>query len=399
MGSKINDIQTWLLFLFLCFSSYAGFSFIAKGVLVSGDLSANSAESAFFSVEPFNVSASLADSRAPALAVSGNTVHIVWEERGRIYHRFCQDGTWSAIYSVATGEQPDVAIDAVGMAHLVLVNEFGGNYEIYHCRWNGSAWSLPRNVSNTSGVSSAPSVAVAPGGMLHVVWADNTPGYSVIYHAYWNGIYWINGPIPNALGGAPTVAVGMDGIVHVVWQDRDTPSAPYEIYHSQWNGANWSLPENLSDSGAAQSIIPHMAVDGDGEAHVLWQERLSNYYTIYHTWGRVGFWSVPERVSEDEVDAYLPSVAATLWGAMYAGWDESTVVFYRQKRKTNSPWLHTITVYSDTQGVTDLQLAVGAGGQLHGAWSRRVAPDNWDVFYQRLSVTLVLPIVLKGLVL
>nr|MBC7244355.1 hypothetical protein [Chloroflexota bacterium] len=397
MSSKINNARAWLLVIFLCLNSYAGFSFISKGVLLPGDFVANSARPAFLDGEPFNVSASSADSLAPTLAVSGNTVHIVWEERGRVYHRFCRAGTWSPICSVATGEQPDIATDATGVVHLVLVNEFGGNYEIYYCRWIGSTWSLPRNVSNTSGVSSAPSIAVAPDGMLHVVWADNTPGYNVIYHAYWSGIYWINEPIPNALGGAPAVAVGMDGIVHVVWQDRDTPSAPYEIYYSQWNGVNWSLPENLSDSATEQSIIPNMAIDGDNAAHVLWQERVNGHYAIYHTWGSVGFWSVPQRVSEDEVDAYLPSVAVALGGVLYAGWDESTVLFYRHKRKADHAWLQPIMVFSDTQGVTDLQLAVGAGGQLHGAWSRHIEAGNWDVWYQRLSITLILPIVLKRL--
>jgi hypothetical protein len=284
------------------------------------------------------------------------------------------------------------------MAHLVLVNEFGGNYEIYYCRWNGSTWSLPRNVSNTSGVSSSPALAIAPDGMLHVVWADNTPGYNVIYHAYWNGTYWLNEPIPNALGGAPTIAVDMNGVVHVAWQDRDTPSAPYEIYYSRWNGANWSLPENLSDSATEQSIIPNIAVDGSSEAHILWQERANNYYTIYYTWGRVGFWSIPERISEDEVDAYLPNAATAPGGnIIYAGWDESTVILYRKRVKAyNSPWWQPTVVLSDTQGVSDLQLAVSANGGLHAVWAKRVAAGNWDVFYQRLSVELFLPIVLKG---
>jgi hypothetical protein len=365
---------------------------------LSENFSASKAKLVSPSGEPFNVSASSTDSRAPALAVSGNSVHIVWEERGRVYHRFRRGDVWSSIYSVATGEQPDIAADAAGMAHLVLVNEFGGNYEIYYCRWNGSTWSLPRNVSNTSGVSSSPALAIAPDGMLHVVWADNTPGYNVIYHAYWNGTYWLNEPIPNALGGAPTIAVDMNGVVHVAWQDRDTPSAPYEIYYSRWNGANWSLPENLSDSATEQSIIPNIAVDGSSEAHILWQERANNYYTIYYTWGRVGFWSIPERISEDEVDAYLPNAATAPGGnIIYAGWDESTVILYRKRVKAyNSPWWQPTVVLSDTQGVSDLQLAVSANGGLHAVWAKRVAAGNWDVFYQRLSVELFLPIVLKG---
>ncbi|MGB9879403.1 MAG: hypothetical protein ACPLRM_01450, partial [Anaerolineae bacterium] len=370
MGSRLNRVRILLLAASFCLTINPGLFFIDRDVALSESFRASKAELTSLEGEPFNVSASSTDSRAPALAVWWNDVHIVWEERGRVYHRFLRGGTWSPIRSVATGEQPDIVVDTSGMAHVVLVNEFGGNYEIYHCRWNGTTWSLPRNVSNTSGVSSSPAIAVAPDGMLHVVWADNTPGYNVIYHAYWNGTYWINEPIPNALGGAPAIAVDMDGMVHVVWQDRDTPTSPYEIYYSRWDGASWSLPENLSDSAMEQSIIPSLAVDGSNEAHILWQERINSRYTIYYTWGRVGFWSIPERVSEDDADAYLPSAAIAPGNIVYAGWDESTVILYCKRVKAdNSPWGGPTLVVSDTQGVADVQLAVGANGQLHAVWA------------------------------
>jgi hypothetical protein len=297
---------------------------------------------------------------------------------------------------VATGEQPAIAVDNAGVAHVVFVNEFGGNYEIYHCRWNGSAWSLPRNVSNTSGVSSSPGLAIAPSGMLHVVWADNTPGYNVIYHAYWDGRYWINEPVPNATGGAPAVAVGADGIVHVAWQDRDAPGAPYEVYHSRWNMVSWSLPENLSDSAAEQSIIPSLATDAKGEKHVVWQEKVNGRYAIYHTQSVFSSWSVPVRISGEEVEGYLPCIAATSSGTVYAGWDESTRAQYRQKRADNASWSAVTLVMSDPVGVADLQLAVDGKGRLHAVWTQRVDAENWDVFYARLSFELALPIVLKN---
>jgi hypothetical protein len=350
---------------------------------------------AAFAAAPFNVSASPANSRSPALAVSDNTVHVLWEESGRVYHRFCRSGLWSSSRSVATGEQPSVVVDASGVAHLVLVNEFGGNYEIYYCRWSGTVWTLPRNVSNTSGVSSAPALAIASDGTLHVVWADNTPGYNVIYHGYWNGTYWLNEPIPYAMGGAPTVEVSKSGVVRVAWQDRDDPAAPYEVYHSQFDGKSWSLPENLSDSATGQSIIPTIAVDDQGQAHVLWQERVNGQYAIYYTYGRVGYWSVPERVSQENGDAYLPSVAVGAGAIVYAGWDEGTIARYRDRPYGQGPWTSPTTVLSDSMGVADLQLAMDASGQFHACWSKRVAANNWDVFYQRLSARLVLPVIMR----
>jgi hypothetical protein len=342
-----------------------------------------------------NVSASIVDSRSPSLALSDGTVHVVWEERNRVYHRSWDGRTWSSPASIAVGEQPALATDALGRAHVVFVNEFGGNYEIYHCRWNEGSWSLPRNVSNTSGVSSSPSLSIAADGTIHVVWADNTPGYSVIYHGYWNGTYWINEPMPHALGGAPAISVGTDGSVHVVWQDRDAPDAPYEIYYSRRLDGSWSLPEDLSDTSAEQSIIPSVALDGDGQAHVVWQERVDTNYTIHYTRGTVGYWSIPEQVSEGEADAYLPSLSVREGSTVYVGWDESTLVTYRQRGLAEFNWSECTSVSDDPRGVAELLLAIDGAGQLHAVWTRLLG-GNWDVFYQSLAYRLALPQMLKG---
>jgi hypothetical protein len=327
--------------------------------------------------------------------VSGDIIHVVWEERSRVYHRFWDGSAWSPIHRVAFGEQPALAVDASGWVHVAFVNEFGGNYEVYHCRWRGTSWSLPRNVSNTSGVSSAPGLGIASDDTIHVVWADNTPGYNVIYHAYWNGTYWINEPVPSAFGGAPAVSVSMDGVVHVVWQDRDAPGAPYEIYYSRWTGSHWSLPEDLSDTVTEQSIIPGVAVGPDGQAHVAWQEREDSRYTIYYTRGFVAYWSVPERVSEGEGEAYLPSLTVSAGSTVYVGWDESTSALYRQRGEEDVHWSPCVVVIDGAVGVTDLHLITDAAGQLHAAWTERAEGGNWDVFYQNLSHRSVLPIAAK----
>ena len=343
---------------------------------------------------PFNVSASSVDSRAPRLAVSASAAHLVWEEDERIRHRFWDGAAWSSSRSIAFGEQPDVALDSSGVAHVSFVNEFGGNYEIYHCRWNGTSWSLPRNVSNTSGVSSAPRVGIGGDDTVHIVWADNTPGYKVIYHAYWNGTYWLNEPVPSALGGAPTVAVGWDGVLHLAWQDRDALTAPYEIYHIRRSGGNWSLPENLSDTAATPSIIPSISV-GPSRAHVAWQEKTGGRYAIVYTHGLDGFWSVPETISENEADAFLPTLQVNISRTAYVGWDEGTLALYRQRGSNELQWSTSNAVGDDPAGATDLQLAVDAAGRLHAAWAERVTPSNWDVFYQCLAHRLVLPLAVK----
>jgi len=357
------------------------------------------------SAERVNISSSAGHSRAPAIAVASSLVHVVWEEGSRVYHRMFSGGVWSPSRSVATGEAPAIAIDGSGVAHAVFVNEFNGNYEIYYCRWNGATWTLPRNVSNTSGISSAPSIATESDGTLHVVWADNTPGYSIIYHARWDGTYWLNEPVPHAMGGAPTLAMSAGGIVDVAWQDRDAADLPYDIYFSRWDGEEWSLPENLSDSAAQQSIISSIAAGQNSEAHVTWQERVDGRYVVYYTYGRVGYWSIPEQVSASSADAYLPSTVVRALpqeggqparGTVYVGWDESTLALYRWRDTNSGTWSQPNMVLADPLGVADLQLAMDPGGLFHAVWSERVTLDNWEVFYHCLSKIIALPIILKS---
>ncbi len=343
---------------------------------------------------PFAVSASDAASTSPALAALHGTVHVAWEESSRIYHRVLEDGQWSAVRRAAWGEQPALALDANGVAHLVFVNEFGGNFEVYHSRWVGS-WTLPRNVSNTTGISSSPAVSVAPNGTVHVVWADNTPGYSVIYHAYWNGAYWINEPIPNAFGGAPTLAAD-DGWLHVAWQDRDVVEGPYEVYYCRLNDVGWSLPEDLSDSPDEASIIPSLAVGPGGWAHVAWQERSGGYYRIRYTQGAVGYWSMPEQISESALDAYLPCLATRDNNQLYVGWDNGLSAQYCSRHISESLWSPRREVRRDPMGVTDLNLAVDSLGRLHAVWAELTAANDWEVLYQELSYRALLPLNVKG---
>jgi hypothetical protein len=394
MLNKQSLARRWLVLAVTALACSSAWCAIAPAGLLS-PLTAQS-QSVAYPLSAVNVSSSTGSSRAPALAVMGNSVHIAWEEGSRVYHRALIGGLWYAGRSVATGEQPSIVVDPWGVAHLVLVNEFAANYEIYYCRWNGSAWSLPRNVSNTSGVSSAPNIALAPDGMLHVVWADNTPGYSIIYHGYWNGTYWLNEPVPHATGGAPAVAISSGGVLHVVWQDRDRTDAPYEVYHSQLADGVWSLPENLSDTADAPSAIANLATDKDDRTHVTWQERVGTRNTIYYTYGWVGYWSIPERISDEGADAFVPSETVGPGAAVYVGWDESTQAVYRQRDGEHGAWSRPSTVQQNPSGVTDLVLAMDSQGQFHAVWSNRITADNWDVYYQRLSSRLVLPVLLKG---
>ncbi len=49
------------------------------------------------------------DSREPAIAMIGETLHLVWNHNRMLYHAWCSAGAWSQPTRVAIGEQPVLA--------------------------------------------------------------------------------------------------------------------------------------------------------------------------------------------------------------------------------------------------------------------------------------------------
>ncbi|MFQ6057386.1 MAG: sialidase family protein [Anaerolineae bacterium] len=350
-----------------------------------------------------NVSHSAEDSRAPALAVDGeDTIHLVWEEGPFLYHSYGDGTSWSTPGFAATGEEPALAVGLDGTVHLAWSNEFGGNFEIYYSFWQGTQWSLPRNVSSTSGVSVSPALAVAPDGTRHVVWSDNSPGSPVIYHGWSSdGVLWSNFPIPSANGTAPAIAVGRDGLVHVAWQDLDSVTDRYEVYYSQWDGSTWSLPENISDSPEQDSTLLALAVADDNTVHLAWEEAESDY-EVYYSSGHVGFWSLQENVSETPDDSYLPSLAIDDRGNLHLAWDEAgpaSSILYREWQVSNSSWSATASIANNPSGVSDPALFPQGDRVIHSTWAEEVEEGNGDIFYSCRQLPpphqIYLPLVMK----
>jgi len=330
--------------------------------------------------EPINISRTAGDSRLPALAVDGRgVVHIVWEDGRYIFHSYRSGESWSTPLRIATGEQPAIAIDHNDIVHVVFVNEFRGNYDIYYCRWNGAFWTLPVNVSNTSGVSAIPDIAVSSYNTLYVTWTDNSLGYNVIYYGVWTGTFWINQPVPQGRGTVSTIAIGGDDIIHIAWQDRDDLETPYEIYHTQWDRVAWTLPENISDS-ANHSTIAAMAVDNHGVTHLVWEELVSEKDEIYYAVGTSLRWSQQQALSSDESSSYLPTIIVDAEGTPHVAWDELRRLPYMW-RLALFDWRAGPDVANNIAGVADIALDADAESQVHAAWSQRVDGGNWEIYY------------------
>jgi hypothetical protein len=105
---------------------------------------------------------------------------------------------------------------------------------------------------------------------------------------------------------AKWLAVDLDGNLHVVWlDDRDRN---FEIYHKMRIGSVWTADERVTDD-PAYSARPNLAVDASGFLHLAWNDERDGNKEIYHNmWA--GMWGFDQRVTHTAGESFGSALAA-----------------------------------------------------------------------------------------
>jgi hypothetical protein len=230
------------------------------------------------------------DSRNPAIAVSGSDVHVVWYDPSpgnyEILYKQSKDNgaTWGkqkrltneASYSA----EPAIAVSGNNL-HVVWVDSAPKAFEIFYMRStdNGENWSEWERLTYNSGYSDFPAIAVS-GSNIHVIWCDETPGNYDIYfkRSSDNGASWRTTKRLSRNAGTsyiPDIASSSNN-VYVVWEDS-TPGKTQIFYkRSNNNGATWGKQKRLT-SISEISRYPAVAASG-GNVHVVWSGSPSDIF-------------------------------------------------------------------------------------------------------------------------
>jgi hypothetical protein len=176
---------------------------------------------------------------------------------------------------------------------------------------------------------------VAERGEVFIAWTqDNGKGQTPVFVARRSGRgVWT---VPEGLDDAFCVAqgralsaqpaFGKDGELFVVWyQDRGDGFAVYGA-HRKGDG-EWDVPGDdpvLLSSPGAEAVDPRLTTGPDGQAGVIWQERLGERWRVV-TRRRNPFaeqWSAPTVLSTEDADATAPTLAIGPTGMAIAAWLE-----------------------------------------------------------------------------
>lgn len=333
---------------------------------------------------PEVVAKQLPDAVRPALAfTSDGGAHAVWQTDSSIFYasQSASGGAWSEPIRLVTGLGPVIKATSDGDLHVLFANHFMGNYDIFHIYRRNGVWSLPINVSRTSGYSGLPTLDVGPDGKLYAAWMDNTPNYWTTYFGVWDGEFWSSVPVPSSRGQAPAIDVAPDGTVYLAWQDRiinpETGKGVFDVLLTQMSNGNWNLPVNMSDNAQIESIGPDLTTTADGQVHLTWVD--DNRYVRY-AYGKAGLWSYPQTVALAPATARGPRIVSENGFILHLAWDEGNVVRAAVSPAGRTTWPDAQLVAQQIGNMREVTLAVIPNRGIGIGWVQLAGPNNAGVF-------------------
>ncbi|MCX7707929.1 MAG: hypothetical protein N2204_07985 [Anaerolineae bacterium] len=356
--------------------------------------SAATASSSNVTVSPWTgpdlVANGMTSASHPVLAhTPDGTAHMVWESNGYLFHGVRSNGrNWSAARRIRMGQEPVLTVDQTGQLHLIFKGQFFEGLEIYHSKYVNGDWTLPVNVSRTTGRSERPALVTDSRGDLRAVWMDDTPGDWIIYTALWSDGFWRSQPIPNARGQFPALAAADSGKIFVAWQDRiptlDNPGGYTSIFLCEQGVDGWSLPINISDQTDAEAVAVSLTAGADGLAYLVWVE---GGRTVRWTFGGGFYWPRPQTIAQAARTVRGPQVTFGDYRTLHVAWDEGDMVRATYALGLPAAWRKPEVVTAPTGTVKDVWLVKeGSGATL--VWVQETEHSGAGIYLAHRELSL-----------
>lgn len=292
----------------------------ALGGLALLFLSREAASNQMSSVPVFNVSATPSvDSSVARIGRNGSTVHVVWRERTDIFYRKSTDNglTFAAAINISNTATNSLApsISVSGNEVHVVWQEDLAPTEIFYARSldAGISWSAPQNISATPNSSSNAQV-LAKNGSVYVIWIE--PG-EVYFRASQNSgtgfstaINLSNTP---SLSSQYAVIDSSGQNVYVAWTESNM-FAGQDIFvrKSADNGISFASSIRLTSGTTSEKNSLASISANSLYVHIVWRRLISVGTIMYSRSVDAGFsYSSPIAVSPTTSSWANPYVKAS----------------------------------------------------------------------------------------
>ncbi|MCI0397754.1 MAG: exo-alpha-sialidase [Chloroflexi bacterium] len=208
---------------------------------------------------------------------------------------------WSAPQLISTSSTSGASLPLVrsapnGDVMVIYSHKIGAIRNPYYREStnDGSTWSAPAPMRTTAEDVPEYDFTYNNTGGANAVWVEEEVAGSSLYHA--RRTQWPSGLSPITVTTQviedPAITIAANDSLHVVWAQSDNL---HRIYYARStnNGTNWTIWPPL-DTAFQHSIEPDIAVDQNGDLHVVWEERVADFgcggnfcYHIYYKKGDV----------------------------------------------------------------------------------------------------------------
>ncbi len=318
----------------------------------------------------WNTEVALTDSNGkasfPAIAVSGSSVHVVWMDslggvRVSDYKRSLDGGaTWGAFAVIDSNSAFWPGVAASGNLVIVSLNlqDSIANTEV-HCRRslnNGTTWLAKQRLSHAAGRSEDPSMAIINNN-VHLAWNDNRSGSMQIYyiHSSDQGATW-GAETQVGPNSSYSTQVSQNGNnADVVYGNNATGNYDVFFRNSIDTGATWVSSASQLTTDLFHEAYPFLARDGN-RLHLTYYQ-LSGMKSPYYMYSGDGgaTWSTPLSMG----NGGQPFVAYTGCVVHIIYPDSATQqIFYRRNPTANAGGCSTTFTENKPMVTSGLTLAV-----------------------------------------
>lgn len=321
--------------------------------------------------DPGGTRISVRDSQGWIHAVWGYSWGIPFADSSEIFYSYSADNgvSWSSMENISqTGNtvsgEPTLCIDSKDNLHCVWKQYEGSGYDNYYSKYDGTSWSIPKNITNQhqgSNTANYPSLAVDSQDNLHLVWDKELPGWgnwSICYSSCSDTVWSAPIAISDSLGddAYPALAIDYNDVVHVVWRKHGLSG----ILYRSWDGVSWAWHDTLVIPGG-YAYHPSMVVNSRNHPVVTCMGGFSlDTLDIYISEYNGNSWRQPFRLSDELMRSHLPSVAVDSLDNIYVVWAETHLgvkgdILYRHYDGTG--WSNAANLTNDSVGSDNPKLS------------------------------------------
>jgi len=232
-------------------------------------------------------------------------------------------------------QSPQVAMDDNNNAMIVWEQIDGSHYQIYKSEYREGAWTHPvqlsDNISPNGQNASKSQVKMDNNGNTIIVWHQTDGSVFKIFKSEYRSGIWTH---PSSLADAivsnafdPQVALDDNGNALIAWIQND--GVKDQVFLSEYRSGVWKYPdflfENISPDGS-NTMHSKAAMDGHGNAIVVWAQDEVSTLQIFKSEYREGVWYHPanlmDNISPAGPDAMYPQIAMSKNGNAMIVWQQ-----------------------------------------------------------------------------